>query len=743
MSHRLVRPLVSRRRFGSCRIVALALPAIVGSAAGQPLAPLDGAAAEALPLVAGDPPNFAEHVAPIVFANCTSCHRPGEVGPFALQSYEDVRKRGKMIARVVERRLMPPWHPVEGHGEFSDELALSAAEVETLVAWVDAGCPEGDAKKTPPLPKFTEGWQLGEPDLVVKMAKGFDVPAGGPDIYRNFVIPLGFPEDRYLTAIEVRPSSRAALHHVLFFLDETGEARKNDGKEGKPGFRARLGGGDGQLLGADTAGLGGWAVGGMPRHLPLGLARRVPKGADLVLQSHLHPSGKPETEQTVLGLHFAKEPPQRTMATLQLPPLFGVSAGLDIPAGEAAFKLHDSFVLPVDAEAVMVGGHAHLLCTTMQVWVTRPQQERESVFFIDQWDFDWQNQYQYREPLPLQKGSKVEVELTYDNSAANKNNPHDPPQRVRWGEETTDEMGSISLLLVAKQESDAEALLGAIRLNRVASMARGARKAAGGGGLLEGLAARAKALDTNKDGTISADEIPAQMKPFVGRLDANGDGNIDPAELAALTGEAPGEAPSGARPAPAPAAKKPTADTPQKPGSGPKWSDVDGTAFWPLDPGEQKGHVLVFVTPDCPIANSYAPEIAALAKEFATEPLRFFVVHVDPDTDAAAAKAHAQEYSLRAPLLLDPKHVLAKKLGITKTPEVALITAGGAIAYRGRIDDQWGDLAKKRPQPTVRDLRDALAAVLAGKKVANDRTEAIGCDLPSLKKGPAGKEPSE
>ena len=738
MPHRLARPFVRGHRLGAGTVAALALlVAVGGSVAGASVSSSN-------PAPSSGPPTFAEHVAPIVFANCTSCHRPGEVGPFALQTYEEVRKRGKMIARVVERRLMPPWHPVEGHGEFSDELALSTAEIETLVAWVDAGCPEGDSKKTPPLPKFTPGWQLGEPDLVVKMAKGFEVPASGPDIYRNFVIPLGFPEDRYLTAIEVRPGSRAALHHTLFFLDETGEARKNDGKDGKPGFRARLGGGDGQLLGADTAGLGGWAVGGMPRHLPLGLARRIPKGADLVLQSHLHPSGKPEVEQTVLGLHFAKEPPSRTMATLQLPPLFGVSAGLDIPAGEAAFKLNDSFVLPVDAEAVMVGGHAHLLCTTMQVWVTRPQQERESVFFIDQWDFDWQNQYLYREPLPLPKGAKVEVEITYDNSAANKNNPHDPPQRVRWGEETTDEMGSISLLLVANQESDAEALLAAIRLNRVASMARGARKAAGGGGgLLSGLAERAKQLDTNKDGTISADEIPAQMRPFVGRLDANGDGNIDPAELAALTGEAPGDAPAGSRPTPAPAAKKPTAETPQKPGSGPKWSDVDGTAFWPLDPGEQKGHVLVFVTPDCPIANSYAPEISALAKEFATEPLRFFVVHVDPDTDGAAAKTHAQEYSLRLPLLLDPKHVLAKKLGITKTPEVALITAGGAIAYRGRIDDLWGDLGKRRPAPTVRDLHGALTAVLAGAKVAKERTEAIGCDLPSLKKSPAGKGAGE
>ncbi len=699
---------------------------------------LSGAGVAVAGLAADAPPTFAKDVAPIIFSNCSSCHRPGEVGPFSLLTYEEVRKRSTMIERVVSRRLMPPWQPVEGHGEFADELTLSVSEVETITAWVDGGCPQGDPKQTPALPKFTQGWQLGEPDLVVKMPKGYDVAAGGPDIYRNFLVPLGFKEDRYLTAIEVRPSARAVLHHVLFFLDETGEARQIDGKDGKPGFRRMVGGGDNQLLGADTAGLGGWAVGGMPRHLPQGLARRVPKGADLVLQSHLHPSGKAETEQTVLGLHFAKEPPARTMATLQLPPLFGVSAGLDIPAGEAAFKLRDSFELPVDAEAVMVGGHAHLLCTTMQVWVTRPQSERESAFFIDQWDFDWQNQYQYREPLPLPKGTKVEVELTYDNSAANKNNPHDPPQRVRWGEETTDEMGSVSLLLVPTREADSAALLAGIRLNRIASMARGARKSAGGGGgLLEGLAARVKQFDLNKDGTISKDEIPAQMKPFVGRLDSNGDGDIDAAELAALTGEEPG----AAKPAPAgkegEAPAKPKSEAPQKAGSGPKWSDVAGVACWPLDPGEQKANVMLFVTPDCPIANSYAPEINAIVADYAEQPLRFFVVHVDPDTSAESATAHAREYSLRPRLLLDPKHVLAKKLGIDATPEVAVITAGGTIAYRGRIDDQWGDLAKKRPAPTVRDLRVALDALLAGKKITNDRTKAIGCDLPELKKGGA------
>ncbi len=697
----------------NCRTTALlAVVTGIGLAAGRTSPPDEGEPE------AG--PTFVQDVAPIVFHRCTSCHRPGEVGPFALLDYKDVSKRAKMIDRVVSRRVMPPWHPVEGHGEFADELALSAREIQTIHDWVAAGAPEGDKRKTPPLPKFVEGWQLGEPDLVVKMPRGFEVPAGGPDIYRNFMIPLDFPQDRWLTAIEVRPSARSVLHHVLFFVDESGEARRIDGKDGRPGFNRMVGGGEDQLIGADTAGLGGWAVGGMPRHLPMGLARRIPKGADFVLQSHLHPSGKPETEQTVLGLYFSKRPSQRPMVNLQLPPFFGVSAGLDIPEGAKDFKLRDAFELPVDAEAVLVGGHAHLICTQMQVWITRPDEERESVFWIDRWDFDWQNQYHYREPLQLAAGTKVEIELTYDNSVDNPNNPNDPPKRVRWGEQTTDEMGSVTLLLVAKQVSDTETLQAAIKRHRLSSMASGARRSAGEfGGMLDGMVDRLMQLDQNKNGRIEKDEIPARMRPMVGRLDTDGDGDIDADEIAALKGEG-GGAPQEVKSEPE--------------GKGPMFTALDGTRHWPLDPGTGKGNVLVFTTVDCPIANAYAPEINSIVSDFSGKPLRFFLVHVDPDVTAEAASAHAREYGYQCPILLDPKHELAKALEIKVTPEAAVTTALGKVAYRGRIDDQWGDLQKKKPAPTRRELRQALESVLAGKSVSMPRTKAIGCDLPELPK---------
>ena len=169
---------------------------------------------------------FSEHVAPLIFQNCTSCHRPTAIGPFALTNYKETRRKGKMIKRVTSRRFMPPWHPVPGHGEFEGSRRMSDADVATIAAWVDSGMKEGDPSKLPPMPEFVEGWQLGKPDLVLTMEKGFEVPAGGRDIYRNFVLPLDLQEDKWVSAVEIRPGAPTVLHHSLFFLDNSGEARR-------------------------------------------------------------------------------------------------------------------------------------------------------------------------------------------------------------------------------------------------------------------------------------------------------------------------------------------------------------------------------------------------------------------------------------------------------------------------------------------------------------------------------------
>lgn len=476
--------------------------------------------------------NFSEHVAPIVFKNCTSCHRPGEGAPFSLTNYKETRKKGRMIAKVTRKRFMPPWHPVKGHGNFKGTMRLSDKQIRTLAAWVKAGMPEGNPAKLKPMPKFTKGWQLGTPNLIVKMPKAFPVPAGGPDIYRSFVVPLNLQEDKWVTAIEVRPGDRTVLHHTIFQIDTSGSARQSDGKDGRAGFSGMRGGGGRQRVGTSTSGLGGWAVGGQPNHLPMGLARLIPKGADLVLQSHFHPSGKKTEEQTTIGLYFTDKAPKRTMVGLQLPPSFGIAAGLNIPAGAADFKIRGSFTLPVDVQGLTVGGHAHYLCKKMQVFITPPGSKRQkSIFYIDNWSFNWQNRYLYKKPLSIRRGTKIDVVITYDNSAQNPSNPHDPPRRVRWGLQSTDEMGSVTLLMVARREKDTNRLKRAIRESGRDSMISGAPS-----GIAGALISQVKMMDKNGDGKVELSEVPQRMRSFFKRLDTNGDGVITDDELENIGG---------------------------------------------------------------------------------------------------------------------------------------------------------------------------------------------------------------
>ncbi|MBX9600400.1 MAG: hypothetical protein K2X35_05330 [Bryobacteraceae bacterium] len=427
----------------------------------------------ALPLVAAPRPTFTEDVAPIVFSKCAACHRPGEAAPFALLSYDDVKKRGPMLAGVTKARLMPPWHADEGWAKFRDERRLSEAEIATFQNWVKSGMPEGPQSKLPKLPEFPRGWQLGKPDLVLTMERGFEVPADGPDIYRNFVLKLNLPEDKWVKAIELRPSARAVVHHVLYFLDNTGAARRKDGADGKPGF-------GGMTAGVARGGsLGGWAVGASPRRLPEDLALPLPQGSDIVLQSHFHPTGKMETEQTTIGLYFADKPPSRTLTGVQVPALFGFGAGIDIPAGEADYRIRDSFTLPVDVDVFGAGAHAHYLAKTMRLTATLPDGTSKAVLGINDWDFAWQDQYYFEQPFRLPKGARVDVEIRYDNSTANPRNPQNPPQRVQWGEGSFDEMGSMSLIAVPARESDLAELREALQKHRQAAISGRIRQGVG------------------------------------------------------------------------------------------------------------------------------------------------------------------------------------------------------------------------------------------------------------------------
>lgn len=424
--------------------------------------------------------NFAEHVAPIIFNNCTSCHRPGEAAPFALMNYADAKKRGKLLVAVTESRQMPPWKADKGDYEFKHERRLTDAQIETIKQWVAAGMPEGNPAKLPPMPKFQDGWQLGKPDLVVSMSEAFTVPADGPDIYQNFAIRLNLTENKWVRAIEFRPGARTVVHHSLFFSDATGEAMKLDEADPQPGFAggmaftgqrfaARFGlGGQNANSGNQPAGslggsLGGWAVGAQSQELPEGLAFFLPKGSDLVLSTHFHPSGKIEKEISTVGVYFADKPPTKAFTGVQLPPLFGVFAGLDIPAGAKDYTIEDSFVLPVDVKAFGASAHAHYLGKQMHLIATLPSGQQKKLLWINDWDFAWQGQYQFKEAVSLPKGTRLDVKITYDNTPENPHNPSSPPKRVKWGEGSFDEMGSMNLLVVAADNGEMPTLQNAIR----------------------------------------------------------------------------------------------------------------------------------------------------------------------------------------------------------------------------------------------------------------------------------------
>jgi len=427
------------------------------------------------------PVTFSEHVAPIVFANCTTCHRPGEAAPFSLLSYRDARPLAKAIASATASKVMPPWKAGPSDFAFENARRLTDEQIAIIQRWVADGAPEGDPAKTPALPRFTEGWQLGTPDLAVSMSEAFEVPAKGPDVYRNFVVPLNLDRDTWVRAIDFRASARSVVHHSLFFLDASGGAREQDALDAVPGFPGGMGGGRvvGQgrglaaILGngdaraqadgvARAAGLGGWALGGRALELPSGLAFFVPKGSDLILSTHFHPSGKVEREKSSVGLYFASGPPTQAFTSIQLPPVFGVFEGVDIPAGQERYTISDSFVIPIDVRAFAVGAHAHYLAKEFTMKATLPDGAVKTLLSIGDWDFSWQERYRFKEFVALPKGTRLDVTVSYDNSAANKRNPSRPPVRVYWGEESTDEMGSIGLQVVAANRGELPQLQQAI-----------------------------------------------------------------------------------------------------------------------------------------------------------------------------------------------------------------------------------------------------------------------------------------
>lgn len=412
---------------------------------------------------------FTEQVAPVIYSKCAGCHRAGESAPFPLTSYQEVAKRGALIVAVTGKRYMPPWHAAQGSVAYRDERRLTNEQIAMLRAWVDQGMPKGDPAKESALPAFPVGWQLGQPDFIVSLPEAYRVPADGPEIYRNFVFPVGLPEDKWLRAIEVRPTAAKAVHHMVYYADPSGSLRQVDRASGVAGF-------SGIGLPRETITLGVWAGGTQPHFLPDGIARPFPKGSDLIIQEHFHPTGKVEIEKTVVGLYFAKREPQRKMVSIQLPITLGFFAGVRIPPGEKAYTVRDSFTLPIDVDAFAVSAHAHYLGKSMKLTATLPSGETKVLLHIPDWDFAWQDGYMFADLVPLPRGTRLDGEIVWDNSASNPRNPTSPPVFVQWGEESQAEMGSVTLDLVPHLQSERKALANALsersKRDRAAAIAR-------------------------------------------------------------------------------------------------------------------------------------------------------------------------------------------------------------------------------------------------------------------------------
>ncbi len=390
------------------------------------------------------PVTYYRDVLPILQSHCQQCHRPGEVGPLSLMTYKQAVNWASDIKDYTQQRKMPPWKPTEGPA-FHNERKLTEAQIRTLATWVDSGTPEGDPRDAPPPRQFVEGWYLGQPDLVLTVPDDVTIGPAGKDLFRVVVLPSGLTEDKYVTAIEVRPGNKRVLHHTLNFFDRSGQARKLEEQEkkrekkpgeidGGPGYSVAMGLGFVPRPG-ETGGMSGWAPGQLGRYLPEGTGYFLPKGSDIVLQMHYHRTGRLEKDRTSVGLYFARKPVQKIFQG-------GVIRGdfWFIPPGLERFRVQGAVELTHDVKLHSVMHHMHMLGKEAKVTVYPPEGQPWTLLTIKDWDYNWQETYFLKQPVDLKAGTKLTVEAIYDNSNKNPNNPFRPAKPVIFGEQTDNEM---------------------------------------------------------------------------------------------------------------------------------------------------------------------------------------------------------------------------------------------------------------------------------------------------------------
>ena len=395
---------------------------------------------------------FTRDVAPILFSACASCHRPEGVAPFPLLTYDDSRKHAAAIVAATRDRVMPPWKPEPGYGEFLDERRLTREQIATLQRWFDGGLVEGDPALLPRPPTWTGQWQLGTPDVVIETAP-YTLRASGDDVYRNFVLPIETSTTRYIRAWEFLPGS-SAVHHATMQFDPTRSSRHLDEQDAEPGYEGLV---PHSAMSPDGYFLG-WLPGLASNAAPRGMSWPLPTGADLILMMHLKPAGSTETIRARLGLYFSDAPPRLQPTLIRM-----TRQHMDISPGDRHYLVTDTFVLDVDADLYTIQPHAHLLAKEIKSFATLPDGTRKWLIYIRDWDFNWQGVFRYAHPEFLPAGTTITFEFAYDNSEANRHNPHHPPRRVTYGQHTTDEMAELWLQVVTRNPADRARLVRAAR----------------------------------------------------------------------------------------------------------------------------------------------------------------------------------------------------------------------------------------------------------------------------------------
>ena len=385
------------------------------------------------------PVTFNRDIAPMVFHYCAPCHHPGEAAPFPLLNYQDTAKFAAQIAAITRRRIMPPWLPAPSDLQFTGNLRLSDEQVALFQAWADQGAPEGDPRDLPPAPQFTPGWQLGKPDVILRARKPYELPARGTDNYWNFIFTTDFKTTRWVRAIEIRPGEKRVVHHANILVDRlhSSRAQEKHPGDGFPGMELRI---ESESFDPDSH-IFFWKPGALPHVEPESMALRLDPGDDLVLNTHLQPSGKPETIEPSIGLHFTDKPATQFPVLLELQN----DRALDIPPNAANFEVTEEFTLPTEVQLLAIYPHAHYLGKDLLATATLPDGASKTLIHIPRWDLNWQAVFYYDSEVILPAQTRVSMRYIYDNSITNIANPFHPPERILGGNRTTDEMAHLWL----------------------------------------------------------------------------------------------------------------------------------------------------------------------------------------------------------------------------------------------------------------------------------------------------------